>query len=156
MVTNPFVNRSRGLAQGFDVFDESRSFGNNNAVTSEAVTNLAKGYLKSAEKEPFFLWIHHFDPHISYVRHPEQGFADEYRGTLPPTLTELALRQASHEKRLTPEDLEFAKAVYDEEIAHTDTWIGNLVDSLDDMNPRNPTVIIVTSDHGEPENRKAA
>lgn len=37
--------------------------------------------------EPFFLWIHYFDPHFTYVRHPDFGFADGYRGPLTASLT---------------------------------------------------------------------
>ena len=41
------------------------------------------------------------------------------------------------------------RAVYDEEIAYTDRWIGHLLDSLKKRKLDESTIVIIVSDHGE-------
>ena len=158
ITTHMFVNATYGFAQGFDVFDETLVLGHD-AVTAEAVTKRALDLLEANRRKPFFrrrptlLWVHYFDPHSTYVRHPEYGFAAGYRGRLPAGITQeglnAALQTAGDAPGLTREDLAYVEAVYDEEIAYTDHWIGELVSGVERYDTRNPTVYVVTADHGE-------
>ncbi len=144
IVSHTFVDKKHGFAQGFDIFDESQILGHN-AITSEALTQLAIKYLKAEEDKPFFLWVHYFDPHFTYVRHPEFGFASGYSGELPDQIPGMGLG----ERRLSREDIEFVRSVYDEEIAYTDAHIGRLLSRIKRMGLDDSTVIILTADHGE-------
>jgi len=147
VVSHEFVSAKHGFAQGFDVFDESNVLGHE-AVTSRDLTMTALARLGEVQ-QPFFLWVHYFDPHFTYVRHPEFGFADGYTGALPDEIT--SGRLVGEERRAQPMadyDLDFVKAVYDEEIAYTDEWIGTLWQGLSDRYGED-TVIVVTGDHGE-------
>ena len=151
-VTHTFVGRRYGLAQGFRAFDESLALGHY-AVTSEKLTALALRYLRRLEREPFFLWVHYFDPHYSYVRHPQFGFVDA-----PP---ELALDGLSYQELIAAQPLladdatpdpftvEMVKAIYDEEIAFTDAAIGSLLEGIDNLDIDRSTVTVLTADHGE-------
>jgi len=148
VVSHEFVSSKHGFSQGFDVFDESNVLGHG-AVTSRDLTTAALARLGEVS-EPYFLWVHYFDPHFTYVRHPEVGFADGYTGELPDRLT--AGRLVAEERKPTPMadyDLDYVKAVYDEEIAHTDEWIGKLWHGLKQRYGADGTVIILTADHGE-------
>jgi len=148
IISAHFCGKKYGLAKGFDVFDESQSLGHD-AITSKALTEIALDNLENAPDKPFFLWVHYFDPHYSYVRHPEFGFASFYKGSLPCTLDKKALKNRLNAGQLTDEDLEYIKAVYDEEIAYTDFWVGRLLDEINNRGMAGSTITIVTADHGE-------
>ncbi|MGD8328963.1 MAG: sulfatase [Acidobacteriota bacterium] len=147
VVSHEFVSAKHGFAQGFDVFDESNVLGHE-AVTSRDLTMTALARLGEVQ-QPFFLWVHYFDPHFTYVRHPEFGFADGYTGALPDQIT--SGRLVGEERRAEPMadyDLDYVKAVYDEEIAYTDEWIATLWQGIADRYG-DDAVIFVTADHGE-------
>jgi len=158
ITTHMFVNAAYGFGQGFADFDESQVRGHD-AVTAEAVTEIALSLLEKHRRKPFFqrrpvfLWVHYFDPHFTYVRHPEYGFAAGYDGKLPSSITQERLDEALHTtdagRGLTQQDLDFIEAVYDEEIAYTDHWVGELRAGIEDLALDSPTVYVVTSDHGE-------
>lgn len=145
IVSHHFADSSHGFAQGFHIFDESII--GKQEVTSEAITDTALEYLSKVEKLPFFLWVHYFDPHCHYVRHPEYDFASGYTGFLPEILTSGILNK--NKRRLKPKDIKYIKAVYDEEIAYTDRAIGRLLGGIEELGPANPQVRIFTADHGE-------
>jgi len=145
-----FVGKRRGFAQGFDVFDQSQVRGHD-AVTSSALTEIAVKMLGEHRDEgtgqPFFLWVHYFDPHFSYMRHPEFGFADGYDGELGERIPYTALKRRNDAGRVSRADALYASAAYDEEIAHTDAQLGILLAELEKL--RGETVVVVTADHGE-------
>ncbi|MFH0945099.1 MAG: sulfatase-like hydrolase/transferase [Planctomycetota bacterium] len=75
-----------GLDQGFDVYDEPR--GSRAAFVGgvaergrEEVTAAAIGWLdRKKEGQPFFIWVHYFDPHYPYEPPPE--FQEQAGGSL--------------------------------------------------------------------------
>ncbi|MCP4404194.1 MAG: sulfatase-like hydrolase/transferase [bacterium] len=151
IVSHTFVDKEHGFAQGFQVFDESQIM-NHDAVTSEALTGLAMKYMKKGRRKPkpFFLWIHYFDPHFTYVRHPDFGFAGGNPGKLPENISaEYLSRLVEEQAQLSDKDIEFIKAIYDEEIAYTDRWIGTLLSHLKSLQLERSTTIVLTADHGE-------
>jgi len=148
-----FAGSRRGFAQGFDRFDESQIRGHD-AVTSSAINDVASGILedfsRSGSTAPFFLWLHYFDPHFSYVRHPEFGFAGSYSGQLDsPSIRMGHLKRLHEHGKLTKDDHDFAVAVYDEEIAFFDAALGRLLGALARLGLADETLIVVTADHGE-------
>lgn len=46
-------------------------------------------------------------------------------------------------------DIEYAKALYDGEIAYVDAWFGRLLATLENLGLRDTTLVAVISDHGE-------
>jgi arylsulfatase A-like enzyme len=154
-VTHVFVSRRYGLAQGFRAFDDSLVHESldqgHEAVTSEELTANALRYLRRNGREPFFLWVHYFDPHFSYMRHPEFDFV---KGDASPDrwgyeelrAAETALRD---DAMPDPFAVEAVEAVYDEEIAFTDAAIGRLLQGLEDLDLDRPVFTALTADHGE-------
>jgi arylsulfatase A-like enzyme len=148
VVSHLFVGRRLGLDQGFDFFDESNARGDD-AVTSPQITATA---LKAIGSElpiakPFLLWVHYFDPHFSYVRRSKFGFADGYRGTLRSPIKATTLKELEQDSQ--PRDIAFIESVYDEEVAFTDEWIGELIRVVNRLVGERPTFFFVTGDHGE-------
>jgi len=118
-----------GIAQGFDHyyddFDLSRfemAAGLDAAQRpGTEVVDHALAWLAGEGDQPFFAWVHLYDPHSPYVP-PEP-----YRSRFPATL----------------------EGAYDGEIAATDAQVGRLVDFLTRSRRLENTVIVVVGDHGE-------
>jgi len=69
-----------GLAQGFDTYDDQMSPDRNSQASerrAEEVTRAAISWLDQRGDEPFFLFVHYFDPHFSYQ--PPEPFRSRYR-----------------------------------------------------------------------------
>ncbi|MGA1864293.1 MAG: tetratricopeptide repeat protein [bacterium] len=75
-----------GLDQGFDLYDDFLPREGRGATLldnerkAEAVTKAGLDWLKKNRTDPFFLWLHYFDPHASYL--PPSPFDKEYKGCL--------------------------------------------------------------------------
>ena len=118
-----------GIAQGFDHyyddFDLSRfemAAGLDAAQRpGREVVDHALAWLAAEGAQPFFAWVHLYDPHSPYVP-PEP-----YRSRFPATLV----------------------GAYDGEIAATDAQVGRLIDYLTSSGRLANTVIVVVGDHGE-------
>jgi arylsulfatase A-like enzyme/Tfp pilus assembly protein PilF len=81
-VIGAFVLDSRfGLDQGFDHYDDDLSMGEQprqftyTEIKADVVTDKALGWIEQAE-EPFFSFIHYYDPHMTYD--PPEPFASRY------------------------------------------------------------------------------
>jgi arylsulfatase A-like enzyme len=120
-VSHVLLGTDYGLSKGFGIYDDSvLQVGNPHRVASAVpLTDSALRSLQTLE-EPFFLWVHYFDPHFKYLAHARWG----HLGT------------AKIDR-------------YDAEIAHTDEQIGRLLTGLEDRELLENTVIVFTADHGE-------
>lgn len=125
-VVSAFVlDRSWGLARGFDFYDdafaaetfEKKDTGLVDRRAGESVAH-AIAWLKKTPRRPFFLWLHLYDPHSPYD--PPEPYRTEYRDHL-----------------------------YDGEIAYADHELGNLIDWLKHNHLYDSSLIVALSDHGE-------
>src|SRR5258708_1224757 len=125
-VVSAFVlDRSWGLARGFDFYDdafsaetfEKKDAGLVDRRAGESVAH-AIAWLKKIPRRPFFLWLHLYDPHSPYD--PPAPYRSEYRSHL-----------------------------YDGEIAYADHELGNLVSWLKQNHLYDSSLIVALSDHGE-------
>ncbi|MBT8493654.1 MAG: sulfatase-like hydrolase/transferase [Deltaproteobacteria bacterium] len=125
-----YFDRERSMDRGFDDYDNrNRSLhrsirGEGPAKTkgssSKEQTDKAIEFVRKHQQEPFFLWVHYYDPHYEYEKHPDiENFGDG------------------------PIDL------YDNEIRYTDLHIGRLIDELARSGLDESTAIVITGDHGE-------
>lgn len=115
-----------GLGRGFDVFNNSAEpkipqGEGDRSVTSAKLTDACISELEKPEntRGQFYLWVHYFDPHAAYVKHPHFDFGNTSR------------------------------ELYDSEVAFTDHHIGRLLDFIRKQPYANHTAILVTADHGE-------
>ncbi len=100
--------------------------------------------------KPFFLWIDSFDPHEpwdapSMFEGKPSPYNPDYKGN--PML--LAL-WTPVEGRISDAECEHVRALYMETIELVDKRVGMLMDSLKQQGLWDETMIIVTSDHGQP------
>jgi arylsulfatase A-like enzyme len=118
----------RNVGQGVAEYDNAGALdlmgGNMDYAAPRIVPRvLARLDSLAAEHRRFAMFVHLFEPHSTYIDHPEH----------PVT--------ARGEPGLV--------ARYDYEIATDDAWIGKILDSLDRTGLAEHTVVVVLSDHGE-------
>jgi choline-sulfatase len=125
-VVSAFVlDRSWGLARGFDFYDdafaaetfETKDAGLVDRRAGESVAH-AIAWLNKTPRRPFFLWLHLYDPHSPYD--PPEPYRSEYHSHL-----------------------------YDGEIAYTDHELGKLIAWLKQNHVYDSSLIVALSDHGE-------
>ncbi len=124
-----FMLPGYGMSQGFTEWDLSLITDLGENISNSIVDNLqidrALAWLKAHEHqtEPFYLWMHCFDPHHFYKSHASEPEIEDFGNS--------------------PLDR------YDQEIRATDRELGRLFDFLDQSELRNNTFVLVHADHGE-------
>ncbi|HET6347991.1 MAG TPA: sulfatase, partial [Candidatus Krumholzibacteria bacterium] len=104
-VSHVMLTPTYGMGEGFAHFDFSvLNVGDPHEVTTgQPLTELAQRGLRGV-KQPYFLWVHYFDPHFKYIDHDQFHFGD---------------RDIDH---------------YDSEIAYDDYYIDDLLKTVDHGN----------------------
>jgi arylsulfatase A-like enzyme len=159
-VGNYMLQPRTGFDAGFDVFDSELEPVRLDEMAifergAEATSERALAWLRAQREGPFFLWFHLQDPHGPYLP-PNTHFGlfeierrpDEWR------LPVLEDRFGYHgvpsyqvvEGAEYPSDYE---ALYADEIRYADDAIGRLLAAVDTHPSGRPTVVLLTSDHGE-------
>lgn len=165
VISNPFLNAKYGFGRGFDEYDDysvfldeelaalgtdgsPKSIPISDLVTGATVTRRAKQLLAAAASSgrPYFLFVHYFDPHASYI--PSEEYRSRFEASYDGPVTGRGLD--SQKTALLPaRDLEQLRRLYDGEIAHDDAQIGELLKAVDAVSDPQQTLIIFLSDHGE-------
>ncbi len=168
-----WIQRGRGLDQGFDHFD-SRYCGVRDRVAA------ARDWLRRRDRaRPFFLFLHTYQVHTPYL--PERGyeepFVGDYRGGLHDALAEARAFLADNDPhdlenplvelqerffrphlfddddwptpKIDDADAAYLAGLYDAEIALVDEAFAKLLGDLRETGLLDSTLVIVTSDHGE-------
>lgn len=149
IVSHDYCSTRWGFARGFDHFDES-SIRGYQAVTSPRVTNLGIAFVDAQGDRPWFLFLHYFDPHFSYVEHRHFAFGGrtpDYAGPIESRMRFKALYPTRPD--LDADDLLELERIYDSEIAFTDHHVGRFLDHLRARGLLDRTLLILTADHGE-------
>jgi arylsulfatase A-like enzyme len=99
-------------------------------ITGGAVTDVATKWIEqrtqqATDTQPFFLWLHYFDPHHFYQDHPKIDF------------------KISRDVSPRPIDL------YDEEIRYTDDQLKRFFKEFERSPLAQNTYVMIHSDHGE-------
>ena len=101
-------------------------------------------WLEARGDEPYFLFVHAFDPHRPYKSEAEDRAAldvSDRRPTVPMPRACRAARSAA--------DLALFVDEYDAAIRHGDRAVGKLLALVRRASGARPTIIVFTSDHGE-------
>ncbi len=114
-----------GLDQGFHRYDAPARQGEStsshiHARPADEVISAAVDWIRGRDRDqPFFVWVHLFDPHGPYAPPPEFHFGDS------------------------------ARAAYLGEVAFADREVGRFLDALRDEDAMDRTTVLVVADHGE-------
>ncbi len=96
------------------------------------------------EAQPFFLVVDNYDPHEPWdPPHKYVSlYSDGYDGPEP------MIPSSGSSDWLTERQLERMHALYSAEVTMMDTWLGNFLDKMDELNLHEDTLLILLSDHG--------
>lgn len=113
-----------GLDQGFSVYDDSLDAGEllrnfYSEIKADMVYEKFNRWLTEKGEQPFFAWVHFYDPHAPYE--PPDAFTEGN------SLSEL----------------------YDGEVAFTDVHVGKVIADLTERDLLESTIIVIVGDHGE-------
>jgi arylsulfatase A-like enzyme len=163
--SSPYLNPAFGFDRGFDIYHntdlENDGFEDtvfledrdqwqevHEEVTSPRISRLAVDWLDRHKEEPFFLFLHMWDPHFDFVPPPpyDTRFDPDYKGKV--TSSHFMFNKDINAD-MAPRDLEHIIALYDGEIAFTDYHLGRVFDRLKELGIFERTLIIITGDHGE-------
>ena len=118
----------RGFERGVDVYSSARAALHvsingpmeSRGSSSREMADDGIAFIEAHRAQKFFLWLHFYDPHLSYERHPEVPSFGGSRVDL-----------------------------YDGEIRFTDLHVGRVLARLKALGLWDRTAIFVTGDHGE-------
>ncbi|HVX97318.1 MAG TPA: sulfatase-like hydrolase/transferase [Polyangia bacterium] len=118
----------RGFERGMDFYDTSRAALHvsvngpmeSRGSSSREIADDAIAFIDAHKDRKFFLWLHFYDPHLSYEPHPEVTSFGKDRVDL-----------------------------YDGEIRYTDMHLGRIVAKLKELGLWGRTAVVLTGDHGE-------
>jgi arylsulfatase A-like enzyme len=129
-------------------------------VTAEELNRRAIPWIREHREEPFFLFMHYWDPHAPYNA-PEkyrdlfyQGEAYNPANRSLETFWSTPMGALARDTWLSSDsgvitDAVYVEAMYDQEIRHVDEGIGELVSTIDDCGLGENTIIAIIGDHGE-------
>jgi choline-sulfatase len=121
-VSSAILHADRGLAAGFETYDDrratSRALAGGLQRPANETVDAALTWLRSRHDRPFFLWVHLYDPHAPYD--PPEPIRTAYRDN-----------------------------PYAGEVAFADAELGRLTAFLEAHGLLDRTALIVTADHGE-------
>ncbi|PMP96657.1 MAG: hypothetical protein C0168_01720 [Candidatus Aminicenantes bacterium] len=118
-----------GLKRGFEYYDDQFDLKKYKQLDlgmvqrrGDEVVNSALNWLEKNKDQPFFIWVHLYDPHLPYE--PPEPYFSQYNYNPPVSL-------------------------YDGEIAFMDEQIGRLYSWLKNNKLENKTFLVLVGDHGE-------
>jgi arylsulfatase A-like enzyme len=121
-VSSAILMADRGLASGFETYDDrrasSRAIAGGLQRPANETVDAALTWLEGRHDKPFFLWVHLYDPHAPYD--PPEPFRTAYRDN-----------------------------PYAGEIAFADAEVGRLTAFLEARGLLDHTAVVLTADHGE-------
>jgi arylsulfatase A-like enzyme len=159
-VTTNFVTLGRyGFDRGFERFDDSLALGHEGSYGPQAVDRLLElSDALGGPEQRRFLWLLLFEPHFRYEAHAGlrfgRGFGTRraegpYAGPLRGNEPLAELRAALAGGRLSGEDLEFLRALYQSEAAAADQAFGRLRSGLEQRGLWDEAWVLASADHGE-------
>jgi arylsulfatase A-like enzyme len=118
----------RGFERGMDFYNDDRAALHvaingpmeSHGSSSREIADDAIAFIEAHQGQKFFLWLHFYDPHLSYEPHPELPSFGSARLDL-----------------------------YDGEIRFTDLHVGRVLERLRQLGLYDRTAVVITGDHGE-------
>lgn len=132
-----------GFGRGFESFNLIPQLGNTDSGGDPVQVNRRVGnwlidWRHTGKKERFFLWVHHFTPHLPYVARAGD------RAALGITFDETV-----DDDNVVTLPTDQVRDAYRAEVLAADRFVGELMAQLEELGLAENTVIAVVSDHGE-------
>jgi arylsulfatase A-like enzyme len=147
------------FARGYRYYINSS--GNVRHIDGRTVNDLAKPWIREHKDEPFFLFLHYWDPHTPYL--PPASYVapfydsgrdpyDPANRSMEPAYHHMAYPffKHHHYDLIGPvTDAEYYNALYDAEVRYLDDLLKELDDYLAELGIKEETLLILFGDHGE-------
>lgn len=154
IVNVDFLTEHFGMHKGFDTVDHDVGFNNHLTRTASHTTDCALRWLDGHGKEPFFMMVQYFDPHLVYeppVEFRSRFALDGDKQTEDVIFGEVKDIIAFRQGRLTlgAQKIKRLEGLHNGEVAFTDRELGRLLEGLAQRGLDKNTIVVLTSDHGE-------
>lgn len=116
-----------------------RSFGEKAVPPGDALNARAWSWI-SAQKEPFFVWVHYMDVHDPYIPAASGLTRDDLR---------ILAKHREFPAFLSPAEVGRLRRLYEMCVREVDAQVGAFLDRLDASGIGEKCLVIVASDHGE-------
>jgi len=153
IINAPALAPEFGVDRGFEYYLTTPRWEKRDA---EGTTEDALRWIDQHGSEPFFLFVHYFDPHEPYEPPAPYDtlFDPGYQGRIGSSFNRdrycrLETWLANTEDPEVSAAWNHIRSLYDGEIAFTDKAIADLLDGLEKRGLRDKTLIVFISDHGE-------
>jgi arylsulfatase A-like enzyme len=165
--SGPYLHPAFGLDQGFEHYEDCAAYASridgrppsewamnkdvmvesHRDVSGERVYGAVKKWFDARPRKPFFLFVHLFDVHFDFT--PPPPYDKQFDPTYPGWVDgRNFLFDGRYSKDMEPRDLQHLYALYDGEIAWTDSIVARIRADLEKAGVLEDTVIALTSDHG--------
>jgi len=158
------------FGRGYEmIVDSSRRRACGLMVSCDEINTRLLPFLRTANKdEPFFAFVHYWDPHTPYWAPPRyrslfyngnpcdpalNGMEPLYTHPLGKqwcdTWFKRVLKDSGRDPNALITDPAFVEALYDQEIRYTDDGVADVLDTLDETGLAEDTLVLILADHGE-------
>jgi arylsulfatase A-like enzyme len=168
----PFLHPAWGFGRGFDIYVPSADYlgtidagnalsaaGKSEEVveihhqshtdkeTGAQVVDRALTWLEKDKnyEDPFFLFLHFWDPHYDYF--PPAEYAEMFHPGYDGDMIGDELMQL--EREISSDEMDHLKALYEAEIRYTDDQIRRLFARLEELGIADDVIVAIVSDHGD-------
>lgn len=152
-----------GFDQGFHEYGDAPSAGVNGNDGPWFDAGEVEAWLAQHAREPFFLFVHTWIPHMPYLPKPpwDTAFDPDYRGPIVSSRAAFdALGEHADEAvvprgmlrgvdRKDPIETGHVRALYDGDVRYADEAVGELLAVLEQAGVMDDTILVLVSDHGE-------
>jgi arylsulfatase A-like enzyme len=148
--TGSFVSARfvKEIVRGFQHVDVSPRRAHHGYRRAEETLSAALTWLETLGPEtPTFLWVHLYDVHQRGAKGPNRNFLARLRDGQSPDF-EQRLLETTGRKRISSRQLNAING-YDSQLAYADDQLEQFYDRFLELRSDDPTLWIVTSDHGE-------
>ena len=143
--SNKLVADFQGYDQGFARWNQDHLSRHDESV-GVGINAVTRSYLEELGDAPFFLYVHHYEPHFQYMESGERWYSG-YNGPL--TGNESMDQLVGATNVLREEERLFLESRYDADILYQDVLLRELFADLERTGHADDTLVVITSDHGE-------
>ncbi len=150
VLTNAFLQKERGWNRGFDSYWNAMVKRTDSAGSrAERLTAITRDWVRLNHREPFFLWVHYFDPHEYDAPTTPKEVRARYPQWQMRSRKVWDVRMKHERPRLKAEYEQYCRTMYTEEVKYVDRWVGELLAVLKASGLWDRSLIVITADHGE-------
>ena len=150
------LRRHSGIDAGFATYDDPQGAARFGALTTDRALAWLEQHKRAAGDQPYFLWLHLFDPHDPYTPPPKYRGAFRADAALDQFLLEREMAESSRRPGGQQVFTLPAHDGYDAEILYADAQVGRLLDALRESGDLERSAVVLLTDHGEGLGQHAA